>query len=154
MLLQIAPENEDQVGEAGREALAYWFAIHIDFREVGSVLVHLARDWVECGAEGGLAKARRLATRTVDVVFPLVMEAVAMVRQRSLYRHLGARQKSRRLIADEIHLNTNETRAKGGAHASIHFNLPPALLLRSSFGCNPRKVVIHPQSSHKSFVCI
>jgi hypothetical protein len=106
MLLQFAPGNEDQVGGAGREASAYWFAIHS-----GSVPV-LAQDWVECGAEGDLAKVRQLATRIAGVVLPLVTEAPAMVRQRSQYRHLGARQKSRRLIAAKIHLNTNETQVK------------------------------------------
>lgn len=144
MLLPFAPGNEDQVGGAGREASAYWFAIHSDGRVVGSVRVHLAQDWVECGAEGGLMKVRQLATRIAVVVLPLVMEAAAMVRQRNLYKHLGARQKNRRLVAAKIHLNTNETRVKGKTHSFIHSNLPPALLFRSSLGCNPRKIVMHP----------
>lgn len=113
MMLKLAPENEDQVGEAGREASACWFAIHSDGREVGSGLAHLAQDWVECGAEDGLSKGRQLATRKVDVALQLAMEAVAMVRQRSLYRHLEAQQYSRHLIAAGIHLNTTRRGSKG-----------------------------------------
>lgn len=153
MLLRFAPENEDQVDEGGREASACWFAIHSDGRQVGSGVAHLAREWVECGAEDGLAKVRQVATRTVEVVLQLAMEAVAMV-QRSLYKHLEAPRESRHLVAAGIHLNTTGTGAKVNTDPSIHSNLPPTLLLRGSFGCNPSNVVIHPQSCDKSLICI
>lgn len=154
MLLEIAPENEDQVGGAARGALVYWIAIHSEGQEVGFVLVHPAQDWVECEAEGGLAKARQPATRNVGGVLQSVMEVVAMVRQRDLCKHPGARQESRHLTAAKICLNTNEAQAKGNAYPSIHFDLLPTLLYRSLLGRNPRKIVIHSQSRYKSLICI
>lgn len=43
-LLPLAPENEDQAGEGGREASVYWFAMRSDGQGVDSETTRLAQD--------------------------------------------------------------------------------------------------------------